>query len=290
MAGSQDGQGPNWRPVRVVGRILLVAALAYGGVVLVLSLLQDFMLFPATRTIYRDPGDVGWDFEDMELAVDGETTHGWWIPLDEVRGVCLFSHGNAGNIADRLESISLLREFGLSVLAYDYGGYGRSTGRPSEERLYKDIRAAWDYLVEAQGIGPEAIILFGRSLGAGPTANLATEVDAAGVVLESTFTSVPARAREMFPFLPVNWLVKHRFDNLSKVPRIESPLLIIHSPDDTLIPYHHGRELFEAATEPKTFLKIRGDHNEGFVLSEKTYKAGWEKFLSRVLEGDSSGP
>jgi len=269
------------------GRMLRVArvlALAYVGLAVILAFFQDRLLFPLTKDIYRDPGHYQWDFEDVWLdAGEGEKSHAWWVPHPQPRGVCLFSHGNAGNLADRLESIGSLRAHGLSVLAYDYGGYGKSSGKPSEQRIYRDIRAAWKHLTEVRGFVPEEIILFGRSMGGGATVELAKDTRCAGVILESTFASVPAAAHDAFPYLPARWLVRHKFDNLAKVPQIESPLLIIHSPDDTLVRYHHGQSLFAAATEPKTFLEITGDHNTGFVQSGDVYRLGWQRFLAQVL-------
>ncbi len=246
--------------------------------------LERMVVFPASRDLYRDPGSMGWAFEDVWLDVGaGERSHGWFIPIKNARGVALFSHGNAGNIADRLESVSLLRAQGLSVFVYDYGGYGRSTGKASEARCYADVRAAWRYLTEQRGIEPGRLLLFGRSLGGAVTCDIAVDVQPAGVIIESTFTSVPDLAGEMLPFVPVKWLVRTQFANKEKIGRIESPLLYVHSRDDTLIPFHHGRVLFDRATAPKTFLEIRGDHNEGFVLSMDRYRAAWKAFLAPLL-------
>jgi len=267
----------------IVLKFLLFAAIGYGVILLLAYLFHDRIIFPATRAIYRDPSAFGWAFEDVVVPVNGYSTHGWFIPLENARGVALFSHGNAGNIADRLESIGLLRELGFSVLAYDYGGYGKSSGRASEQRCYADIRAMWRHLTETRGIPPEQILIFGRSLGGAVSAELAAEVIAAAVVLESTFLSTVDVARDAFPWLPARWFVRHHFENKHKVGRIKSPLLIIHSPDDRVIPYRHGTELFRLAAEPKQFLEIRGDHNEGFVLSAPAYLAGWESFLAPIM-------
>ncbi len=246
-------------------------------------LFQDRILFPATRELDRDPNTFDWRYDEVLLPVGEDWTHGWFVPLENARGVVLFSHGNAGNLADRLESIGSLRSLGFSVMAYDYGGYGKSTGKPSEARLYADIRAVWRYLTEERDFSPRDIVLFGRSLGGGPTADLAAEVRPAAVVLESTFTSVPDVANDIFRLLPLGWVVRHHFDNKTKVPLIESPLMIVHSPDDTLIPCKHGRALFERAGEPKRFLELRGDHNDGFVLSAPVYTQGLESFLEHIL-------
>lgn len=265
-------------------RNALLALLAGLGVFyLLIGAFQTKLIFPATRELYRDPSVFGWEFEDVFIEHNGESTHAWFVPAESPRGVALFSHGNAGNIADRLESIGLLRTLGLSVLAYDYGGYGQSDGRPSEARCYRDIRAAWRYLTEERGVPPEEIVLFGRSLGGAITIDLAREVMPAAVIVESTFLSISDVARGMLPFLPVNWIIRHRMDSKSKIAGVRSPLLVIHSPDDTLIPYAHGRALYEKAQAPKTFLEIRGDHNTGFVESMEVYRAGWEEFLAPIL-------
>lgn len=256
--------------------LILVAGVIFSGC---LYLGQGKLIFPASREMNRDPGDAGFDFEEIRLPVAGHETHGWYVPLQNHRGVVLFSHGNAGNLSGRIESIGLLRSFGFSVLAYDYGGYGYSTGKPSEQRLYADIRAMWDYLVEAKQIPPSEIVLFGRSLGAAPTAELAKSVTPGAVVLESAFLSVPDVAKDMPIVGHLTWLIRHRFENKHKVAKITSPVLFVHSPDDEVIPYEHGQRLFELAPEPKTFLEIRGDHNMGFVISEPVYRSGWESFL-----------
>lgn len=276
------------KPAKKKRLIAILGCTAILGVVLFTRMLEDWILFPATREIYRNPGEFGWPFEDVWLDAGKERTHGWYVPLEDARGLVLFSHGNAGNIADRLESIGLLRKLGFSIFAYDYGGYGRSSGSASEMRCCADVRAAWRYLTEDRGIPPRRILLFGRSLGGAVTADLAQEVAPAAVVLESTFLSVPDVAKDMFPWLPVNWFVRTKFASKDKVARIHSPLLIIHSRDDTLIRFHHGRELYERANPPKQFLEIRGDHNDGFVQSMDTYLRAWEEFLAPILPRDAA--
>jgi len=262
--------------VKLIYLVLIAIALFSAG----LYFAQGKLIFLGTREMERDPGDAGLDFEEIRLPVAGYETHGWYVPLENHRGVVLFSHGNAGNLSGRLESIGLLRSFGFSVLAYDYGGYGYSTGKPTEKRCYADIRAMWDYLVTVKQIPEEKIVLFGRSLGAAPTAELAQSVTPGAVVLESAFLSVPDVAMKMAIVGRLTWLIRHRFENKSKVGKITSPILVVHSPDDEVIPYEHGRRLFELAPEPKSFLEIRGDHNLGFVISESVYRPGWEAFLT----------
>ena len=247
--------------------------------------LQDDLIFPRTKEIYRTPADApfGWAYEDVYVDVNGFKTHGWLVPLDGARGFALFSHGNAGNIADRLESIQLLRRMGFSVLAYDYGGYGYSEGHPSQERIYADAEAMWRYLTEERGVEPDAIVIFGRSLGGAAAAHLATKAKAAAVILESTFTSIPDVVRSL-PLGSVLALgIRHHLPSIEKMKDIHSPLLMIHSKEDDIIPYALGRRLYEAANAPKTFFEIRGGHNEGFVLSMDSYMEAWDDFLRDIL-------
>ncbi len=262
--------------------MLMVLVAAYLLVAVLLYTFQDRILFPASRQMDRDPAVLGWDFEEIRLPVDGEETFGWYIPLENHRGVVLFSHGNAGSLAGRLESIGLLRSFGFSVLAYDYGGYGYSTGSPSEARCYADIQAMWDYLTQERGVEAKDVLLFGRSLGGAPTAELARHVEAGGVILESAFLSVADVARHNPLLRTLTWALRHRFENKHKVADIRSPLLIVHGPADEVIPFENGEGLFERATEPKSFLEIEGGHNNGFVTSEN-YRSGWEAFLTPLF-------
>jgi fermentation-respiration switch protein FrsA (DUF1100 family) len=268
----------------LIYKLVIIALSVYVGLTFMLLLFQTKIIFPSSRDVYRDPSAYGWAYEDLMLAAGDEQTHAWFVPQEDARGVALFSHGNAGCIADRLESIGLLRSMGFSVLAYDYGGYGKSTGKASETRCCKDIRAMWAYLTDERGITPEKILLFGRSLGGGPTADLARSVQPAAVILESTFLSTGEVARDAYPWLPhLKWLIRHRFASKDKVGAIESPILIIHSPDDNVIPYRHGQGLFERANEPKQFYQLSGGHNSGFVEDMDAYKGAWEDFLAPIL-------
>ena len=270
---------------------ILVILLSVLGVLLGRAyFLQDDLIFPRTRDIYRTPADspFNWEYQDVFVDVNGEKTHGWLVPLENARGFALFSHGNAGNIADRLESIQLLRRMGFSVLAYDYGGYGKSEGRPSEKRVYADVEAMWKYLTEDYGVNPDQVVIFGRSLGGAAAAHLASKVQPAAVVLESTFTSIPDVVRS----LPLGFLlapcIRHRLPSIEKVSQIHAPLLVIHSQTDDVIPYALGRELYETANSPKTFFEIHGGHNEGFVLSMDSYIEAWDEFLKDILPRSSN--
>jgi len=247
---------------------------------------QDAILFAASRVVAHGPERFGWPYDDVVLEVDGHQTHGWFIPHDAGRATVLFSHGNGGNLGQRLYTIQVLRNLGVSIFAYDYGGFGNSSGTASEARCYADIRAAWAYLTETRGIPPEDIILFGRSLGGGPTCEFAVGIDCAGVVLESTFTSVRNVAADnpLFRLWPARRMLRDQFPNIERIGDIQVPLLILHSRDDTLVPFHHGEALYVAATaSPKHFWPFSGTHQAGLYLDEARYLEGWETFLAEAL-------
>ena len=271
------------------GFISVVSVFAIGYAVLAAALFfyqPNLIYFPdmPTREVEATPGDIGLDFEPLTLNTgDDEQLDAWFIPADPKRGVVLFCHGNAGNISHRLDSIRLFHELGLSVLIFDYRGYGQSTGKPTEKGTYRDADAAWHYLVTLRGISPEHIILFGRSLGAPIAADLATRQSAAAVILESGFTSVPDIAAKFYPWLPVRWLSRYQYNTRKKLANIHSPVMIVHSRDDEIIEYANGERLFEAANEPKQFLELSGGHNDGFMVSGKDYIRGLNNFLDNVL-------
>jgi fermentation-respiration switch protein FrsA (DUF1100 family) len=268
----------------VAYRVLEFVVVLYAALVLVLTLGQAYFVFPATRGITRSPEIHGWKFEEVNLPVDGHTTCLWYLPVENARGVVLFSHGNGGNLDLWMEAVGIYRDLGFSVLLYDYGGYGKSTGRPSEKRCYNDARAVWRWLTETKGVPPERVVLLGRSLGSGVAAQLATEVKPGAVILESAFLSVGHIARRAFPFMPTGLLLRHRFDTQSKIERIGAPLLFVHSRDDSLVPYEHGQRLFEKATAPKQFLTLDfGGHDEAFFYCEEAYREGLRAFLDPLF-------
>jgi len=266
-----------------------VFAIGYAVLAATLFLYQPNLLyFPGmpSREIVATPADIGLDFDPLTLTTrDDEQLDAWFIPASQARAVVLFCHGNAGNIAHRLDSIRLFHDLGLSVLIFDYRGYGRSSGKPSEQGTYLDADAAWDYLLGERGIPPGKIILFGRSLGAAVAADLASRQGASAVILESAFTSVPDIAATLYPWLPVRWLSRYRYDTGKKLAAIHSPVLIVHSRDDEIIPFINGERLFAAANEPKQFLELRGGHNDGFMVSGKEYIQGLDKFLAGFANG-----
>jgi fermentation-respiration switch protein FrsA (DUF1100 family) len=191
----------------------------------------------------------------------------------------LYFHGNAGNISHRLHTIRQFHALDLSMFIIDYRGYGESTGRPSEKGLHRDATAAWLYLTGERGTLADDIVIFGRSLGASVAAWLAVEHPPGALVVDSSFTSVPDVGQEVYPWLPVRLLSRFRHATAEHVAKTSAPLLVIHSRDDEIIPFHHGEAVFGAANEPKTFLELRGGHNDAHFTSETTYIDGLRRFL-----------
>jgi fermentation-respiration switch protein FrsA (DUF1100 family) len=259
---------------------LVVAAVVLFLVVFVLR--QDRLLYFPTRRLAAAPAAFGLEADEVKVAAeDGVRLHGWWIRSGGLR-VLLFFHGNAGNIADRLDRArTIVRRFGLDVLLVDYRGYGRSGGSPSEEGLYRDARAVYRTAVEG-GFRPERILLFGESLGSAVAIDLARRWPCAGVILETPFLSVPALAREHYPFVPA-WLVRSGFDNLAKIADVSAPKLLLVAEHDEVVPAAHGRRLYEQARGTRELFVIPGaHHNDTYVVGGEPYWKAWERFLAAL--------
>jgi fermentation-respiration switch protein FrsA (DUF1100 family) len=233
-----------------------------------------------SKEVEVTPHQIGLAFENISLLTDDKVKlNGWFIPHTNPRATLLFFHGNAGNISHRIESISLFNKLGLSILIIDYRGYGRSEGTPSEFGIYRDAEAAWRYLTEVRGVPVETILLFGRSLGGAVAAYLAAKYTTLGVVLESTFTSIPDLAAELYPMFPVRWLAQIFYNTSSHIAAIQSPIMIIHSRNDEIIPFSHGLQLFNHANERRRFLELTGSHNYGFMQNIEIYMKSWDGFI-----------
>ena len=239
------------------------------------------LIYQGTRGVKHDPSEHDWDYHEAYVDVPGGKTHLWYVPAEhETLRTILFSHGNAGNLGDKLQSIGIFRAMGFNVLAYDYGGYGNSSGSTHEARMVDDIRAVWRYAIDELHIPPEQMIIHGRSMGGGPSAYLATEVEAGAAVLESTFCSLTEIVKGRYAWMP-SWIFgRNRFETLQRIGEVKSPLLVIHGREDTLIPFKHGHRLYTAAPEPKAFMEIHGEHHEGFWKYPDIYKRGLLDFIN----------
>lgn len=245
---------------------------------------KNFIYFPHNE-IQVTPNYISLEYEDITLTTtDNIEISAWWIPNKNERATLLFLHGNAGNISHRLDSISIFHQLGLSVLIIDYRGYGKSTGSPSEEGTYIDAETAWQHLTQEKNINSNEIIIFGRSLG-GAVANwLADKYTPAALIIESSFTSIPDIGKHYYPYLPINLLARIKYPSIDRMNNIMSPVLVIHSENDEIVPYKFGKELFEKANQPKVFLDINGGHNDGFLISGDKYTDGINRFITDVIE------
>jgi len=257
---------------------LAVAAAAVAFLFLGLRWFEKANLYIPSRGYEATPKDAGIPYEEVVFeSGDGTRLAGWLSAADGPLTLVVF-HGNAGNISHRLDKLRLFRGLGLSVLLFDYRGYGRSEGSPTESGTYLDGLAAVDFL-SRRGVPPERVAYYGESLGCAVALETALRRPPAALILDSGFTSTVDMGKAIFPFLPVKLMVRYKYDNIAKIPRLKAPLLVLHSPEDDIVPFSMGRRLFEAAPEPKRFFETRGDHNEGF-LQTPGYAESMKKFLA----------
>jgi fermentation-respiration switch protein FrsA (DUF1100 family) len=265
-------------------RLAAALGLTYLGVIIVLLVLENRMVYPATPAAERWEPPPSPLIEDVELPLaDGTRVHGWWLPRPGGDGALLYLHGNGGNLSQRGP---LLVEAGarlnVSVLIVDYPGYGKSTGHPSEEGCYAAADAAYRWLT-AEGkakVPAERVIVFGVSLGGGVAVDLASRQPHRALVLANTFTSLPDVGQNLYPWLPVRWLMHNQFNSLRKIGDCHRPVFISHGDRDTFIPTSQGEKLFAAANEPKTFLAVEGaDHNTALT---PVFYAKLRQFLDKA--------
>jgi pimeloyl-ACP methyl ester carboxylesterase len=244
------------------------------------------MFFYPTRHLDTTPDQIGLAYEDCRIpAAADESVHAWFFQGAGVDApVVLFCHGNGGNISHRLETAELLVRLGAAMLLFDYRGYGLSDGSPSESNMYADAEACYDWLVATKKYRPDQIVLFGRSLGGAVAVELASRRTCRGMVVESSFTSAKDMGRRMFPYFPVGFLLRYKFDSLSRIGLVKCPVLITHSPDDEMIPYAMGRRLYDAAPRPKLFCDLVGRHNEREYERLPEYLAAINSLLSGNLK------
>ncbi|MFA5014907.1 MAG: alpha/beta hydrolase [Actinomycetota bacterium] len=265
-----------------VASVIAVAVIIYLFLTIYKFLAQSNEVFHPKKKITLTPFDIRLYFEEVSFrSSDGINLSGWFVPVRNSRGAMLVFHGKGENISDGLTLIDYIRRrMGLTVFIIDYRGYGKSEGRPTEKGTYLDARAAWEYLTGPRKIKPQNIIIFGRSLGGPIAAWLAKEVKPGALILDSTFTSVKDLAAQIYPYLPVRKFFRFNYPTIEYLKEITRPVLIIHSSEDDYIPYSHAIRLYNAAKEPKQFLKIEGKHSNNYIRSEKIYIEGIKYFIS----------
>jgi fermentation-respiration switch protein FrsA (DUF1100 family) len=277
---------------RMPWNILISVVIAYAAVLVLVFVFQSRLVFypEIGREVAVTPQTYGLKFEPVEIrTADGETLQGWWVPVEEPRGTVLLFHGNAGNISHRLDYLMMFHRMRYATLIVDYRGYGRSTGSPSEEGTYKDAEAAWEYLRGVRGVRQQDLVIVGESLGGAVASRLAAKVAPRAVVLLSTFTSATDLGAQIYWFLPVRLISRIGYDSAENLKRIKAPVFIAHSRDDEVIPYSHGRRLFELAAEPKAFVEMSGGHNAGFIFVRPEWAAQLAAFLERASQAQAAG-
>ncbi|MBN1527239.1 MAG: alpha/beta hydrolase [Candidatus Omnitrophica bacterium] len=254
----------------ILSAVILLAGIRY---------IERHSIYFPMKAMFSTPEAAGMPYEEVYLKTsDGKRLHGWFIPNGKAAFTVVFCHGNAGNISHRIEKLSMLRDLGLSVFIFDYRGYGKSEGVPDEAGLYKDAAAAYEYVTGEKNVPADAVIVYGESIGGAVGIDLARKMPVKALITEEAFSSVKDMAAIAYPFLP-HFIFSSRFDSLSKIKDVSCPKLIMHSIDDEIVPFSLGQKLFDAAAEPKKFLKLRGGHNTAFLDSKKDYTEGIRAFL-----------
>ena len=297
---SRNPPPPIWRRL---ARIAILILLAYTGVVLVMTVLQRSLIYPARKEAQLSAPSAftpGISSENVRTTTaDQIVLNGWLFRHSEVqldRPLIIFLHGNGGNRSHRLDDVDLLTELGADVLLFDYRGYGDNAGHPSESGLMNDARAIWKYATEEMAIPPENIILFGESLGGGVATQLAAELSRSGtlgrgMIIRSSFTSLVDTAAYHYPLLPVRWVLWDRFESARAMPDVEWPICILHGDQDRVVPFSSGQKLFAAAPArsanniPKRFVVLEGaDHNDIFIRALHPMTDALRHFLQSTSE------
>jgi uncharacterized protein len=263
------------------------AVVFYLCILLLLRLFESHLIyFPGQqRSLIAPPARLELPIERVEIPTqDGVKLVGWIIsaPSDASGLWLLICHGNAGNLSefDRPLHYAGLRQLGLTLLAFDYRGYGESDGAPSEQGLYRDADAAYRFLRDIRGVSADRIVVFGHSLGSAVAIDLASRQPVAGLIVEGALTSAVDRGQELYPYIPVRWIARSRFSSIDKVSGISVPKLFLHAASDDIIPQAHGRRLFDAAGEPKTFVEVQGGHADAFDADSTQYFSSIASFLA----------
>ncbi|HUZ17665.1 MAG TPA: alpha/beta hydrolase [Spirochaetia bacterium] len=252
---------------------------------LLLALFQRRLVYLPDPILHDTPASVGLSYEDIRFhASDGTELDGWYISAPGARATVLLCHGNAGNISTRLPAISALHELGVNLFLFDYRGYGASGGTPSEQGTYRDGEAAWQWIADhSQITGGAPVIVMGRSLGGAIAARLARRHRVAGLILEAAFPSIPKLLDARVPFLPLELVAAFRYDTERDLKEVSCPVLVAHSRADRVVPFRLGRELYDRAREPKSFIELRGPHDTGFSSDRRRYLGALEAFINEAV-------
>ncbi len=245
--------------------------------------IESQVFFP-DKSIEQTPTDLGLGYEDIWFeSGDGVRLHGWLVPASSHRHLLLFCHGNAGNISHRLDNIRLLEQRGISVFIFDYRGYGLSNGNVSEQGFYLDAEAAHQVAKKWTEAHQAKLVIFGRSLGGIAATHLGATQACDGLILESTFTNMGAMARAHYPLPFAERLLANRLNAVGEIAQVRVPVLFFHGDDDRIVPIRLGRELYDAAPNPKEFVTLTGaGHNDTYVVGGKGYFDKFRAFCEKL--------
>jgi uncharacterized protein len=268
--------------IRQMYIILIATVSAYLLVCLLLVCFQNRFVFVPRSNLFITPKECKLEYEDLSLkSSDGNTINAWYVPAKDAEYTVLFCHGNAGNLSNRIETVDHYHRLGFNFLIFDYPGYGKSTGGPTDKNILESAEAAWKYLTENRKIPENKIIVIGRSLGGVPASHLAAKYKPAMLCSEAAFISSKEVAKDIMPILPTSILVRINLPTGKNIAKANCPVLIIHSPHDEIIKYRHGKALFKLAPEPKELHSLGGGHNDCWFVDQKNYGNIFKKFLDK---------
>lgn len=248
---------------------------------------SGFIYFPDAH-VAGTPQNAGLAYEEVFIRTgDGARICAWYVPCEGAEATLLFFHGNAGNIGDRVELLRVYHDqWRVNQMIVDYRGYGKSSGKVSEQGTYEDGRAAVRYLASDKGVSPKSLIFFGESLGSAVAVQMAMESPCAGLILESPFTSVSDMAEVHYPILARLIPLSIRYDSIGKIGKVHVPLLVLHGDRDDIVPYKLGKKLYDAANEPKTFFTVRdAGHNDILAWADESFHETVRKFIRDSVKG-----
>jgi len=244
---------------------------------------QEKYVYHPEKIWKATPASEGLPYEDLKLrSSDRVELSAWYVPSAVSKGSVIFFHGNARNMSSDLDALKMFHGFGFNVLTVDYRGYGKSQGSPDEQGTYRDAQAAWDWLVRSKQESSDRIVICGRSLGAAIAADLALKNVPKALILEAAFSSLRDAAQELYPYFPVKFLTRYRYNTLGKLKDIRCPILIVHSRDDELIGFHHAQRLYAAVRGKKDFIELGGPHKGGYQPTIGKYQQGIKRFLDAL--------
>lgn len=276
---------------RVLATTAVLVALSYFAGCFYMWNTQREHIFEPSQLLQTTPARVGLSFEEVHIPSGsgnerGEL-YGWWIPAGQADSpTILYLHGNDKNIGygHDVEDVSRLHGLGYKVLAIDYRGYGKSTGgAPSEAKVYEDAEAAWNYLITQRACVPQRTFIYGHSLGGAIAIDLAIHhPEAAGLITESTFTTMVAMGKLLYGYMPVDWLLNQRFDSLDKVSKLKIPVLFMHGTWDHIVPHEMSEQLYENSPQPK-YLKLidGGEHGNSSIIGWAEYRDAVSAFVNK---------